>query len=442
MAKRQQFDLFSDEAAARTGATGLVAIPRGRAPLGREQKAFNRQASRVRRLREALATWQDYARRYDARIQAELLPARDALRDAQRRLALRLDALARARGRGERLSRAQRRAVGRHIELLVADLLEGGERDPELEALHDAYAETPYAERARAELDELGSALGEMFGDEALAGHRASNPEELFEHLREHVEATQRAAGPHAGAGSARARHAAARKASERTEALGTVRSIWRKLASAVHPDREADPAERARKTALMQRANDAYERNDVLTLLSLQIELEQIDADHLAGAPPQRLRHFVTVLKEQADALEQELEECLLQFRILLDRPRGQLRTQMVDAELERELAQMREMTFTIEHDLARLDDPRGRRELLATLLAEEQARDAIDELGILEGLPPGDELIAAIAELAAMEERTRTADARGQKKQKKTKRKVTKKAKARTSAPRRKST
>ena len=57
------------------------------------------------------------------------------------------------------------------------------------------------------------------------------------------------------------------------------VREIFRKLASALHPDRETDPGERARKTALMQRANVAYAANDLLGLLELQFEVDQIDA-------------------------------------------------------------------------------------------------------------------------------------------------------------------
>ena len=433
MARREQLDLFGNTASAAADSTKLVAIPRGRAPLGKHHKAFNREAERVRTLREALAAWQDYARRYEARIDADIMPAQRALRDAQRRLVLRLDALARATARGERSSRARRRALARHIEQIVAQLLASGDGDPALEALHDAYADTPYAQLAQAELDELEGMFAQMLGDDALAGHDASSPAELFEHVRAHVEASEHAHGQHAG--SSRARRVAARETAQRTEALGTVRTIWRKLASAVHPDREANPTERARKTVLMQRANDAYERNDVLTLLSLQIELEQLDPDHLASAQPQRLQHFVTVLKEQAAALEQEIEQCLLPFRMLLDRPHGPLLPEMVDASLEKELAEMREMTQVIEVDLARLDDPHQRRMLLDALVAEENARTAFDELGISDGLPSDDDFLQAIAALIAAEHGKQTTAARRM--HRKTKRKGTKKkGKKRTKA------
>ena len=384
-----------------------VATPRRRTPLSREQKAFNRLAGKVRRLREALADWQEYTGRYDARVNGEMQPAEAALRDAQRRLARRLDELARATARGERLSRAQRRAVGQHIVLLAAEILQHGGPDPEVEALHDTYADMPHSELQRAELDEIEGMLGEILGDDALAGHRARSAEELFAHAREYMEAEARADAPHAGPGTSRARRAAARKATERDEALGTVRAIWRRLASAVHPDREPDPTERARKTVLMQRANEAYKRNDVLTLLSLQVELEQIDADHLASAPPQRLKHFLTVMKEQAAALEEELEECLVPFRVMLDRPSGMLRPEMVERALDEELAQMGSVTQGIEEDLARFDDPHQRRALLDALVAEEAGRLAYEDFDDLDGLPADDDAIAAIADILMAEYR-----------------------------------
>jgi curved DNA-binding protein CbpA len=42
------------------------------------------------------------------------------------------------------------------------------------------------------------------------------------------------------------------------------VREVFRKLASELHPDRETDPAEHARKTELMQRVNQAYKAGDL----------------------------------------------------------------------------------------------------------------------------------------------------------------------------------
>ena len=99
-----------------------------------------------------------------------------------------------------------------------------------------------------------------------------------------------------------------ARQAAEEKAMSQTVRDVYRKLASALHPDREPDPAERQRKTALMQRVNEAYQANNLLRLLELQIEIEQIDSAHLAGLAPERLKRYTQILRTQLQDLEVEI--------------------------------------------------------------------------------------------------------------------------------------
>ncbi len=57
-----------------------------------------------------------------------------------------------------------------------------------------------------------------------------------------------------------------------------------------------------------MQRVNHAYDEGDLLTLLTLQLETEQIDAAHLARVSTARLGHYNKVLREQVRKLEHEL--------------------------------------------------------------------------------------------------------------------------------------
>ena len=117
-----------------------------------------------------------------------------------------------------------------------------------------------------------------------------------------------------------------------------TVREVYRKLASALHPDREPDPAERQRKTALMQRVNEAYQANNLLQLLELQIEIEQIDSAHLAGLAPQRLKRYHQILRAQLQDLEMEIfgiEHGLRQQLHLRGRMTPKLLLQCVEADV-----------------------------------------------------------------------------------------------------------
>src|SRR6185436_12237903 len=70
----------------------------------------------------------------------------------------------------------------------------------------------------------------------------------------------------------------------EATHASQSVREVYRKLASELHPDRETDAAERERKTVLMQKVNQAYAAQDLLTLLQLQLDIEQITPQAING--------------------------------------------------------------------------------------------------------------------------------------------------------------
>jgi hypothetical protein len=96
-------------------------------------------------------------------------------------------------------------------------------------------------------------------------------------------------------------------KAEEAQTSL-SIREVYRKLVSALHPDREPDVTERARKTSLMQRVNQAYKKKDLLQLLELQLELEQIDAKTIANLSDDRLKHFNKILQEQLAELQQEI--------------------------------------------------------------------------------------------------------------------------------------
>jgi hypothetical protein len=83
-----------------------------------------------------------------------------------------------------------------------------------------------------------------------------------------------------------------------------------------LHPDREPDPQERERKTALMQRANQAYGKNDLLKLLELQLELEHIDQNAINDISEARLRHYNKILREQLGELDQEIVQVEASFR------------------------------------------------------------------------------------------------------------------------------
>ena len=98
-----------------------------------------------------------------------------------------------------------------------------------------------------------------------------------------------------------------------RKDSLG---AVYRRLAKELHPDLERDPAERERKSRVMQDVTAAYTRGDLHGLLQLEIEWlvpASGDAARLSG---DKLRAYTAILKEQATELEAEIQLLRLQPR------------------------------------------------------------------------------------------------------------------------------
>jgi hypothetical protein len=91
-------------------------------------------------------------------------------------------------------------------------------------------------------------------------------------------------------------------------DATGALRSIYRQLVSALHPDRETDPHEQLRKTALMKEANAAYEKRDLLGLLQLQLRAELTDPSRMANLAQEKMAALTTLLKDRVKVLTEEL--------------------------------------------------------------------------------------------------------------------------------------
>jgi hypothetical protein len=163
------------------------------------------------------------------------------------------------------------------------------------------------------------------------------------------------------GARASRRRKSAAqqKREDEAQQATQSVREIFRKLASALHPDRETDEQQRALKTQLMQRVNQAYAANDLLALLELQLQIEQIDASHIANASAQRLKHYNKVLSEQLTQLKAEVDDVEMAFRMEFGlEPASGLDPRKLGQVLEQEGRELRAGLSELQRDMRMLAD------------------------------------------------------------------------------------
>jgi hypothetical protein len=399
---------FDDDPAA-AGASAaakdaLLAIKTPASAQSKAQRAFNRLIVQVRAQREALAQWQAYTLRHNQRLATELQPLQAQVHAARRALLQLLDQLLTGEAAGPALLKAQRRKLQAVLPSLARLLLEDGP-DADIEALFDKYSGVSHADLRQAELVGAASVFGELLGDGLMQGHQAQSLDEMMRHaaqrLADQTQAEQQSAQQARDARQAQAQTQARSQASAKAsradaaqqqkedaalQASQSVREIFRKLASALHPDREPDPALRQRKTQLMQQANQAYAQNDLLTLLTMQLDLEQIDAQHLAGLPDARLLHYNQVLREQLAALQQAVADQSQPFQMMLAMPSWQRLSgpAAVELALTQDITALQRCLADIEHDSAQLRDPSTRKAAIVRI-ARDDPVDEPDPFGTL---------------------------------------------------------
>lgn len=235
-------------------------------------------------------------------------------------------------------------------------------------ALEDASHHPGLTRAERAQLVEL---VREAADDlrHAEADDASAVDHHDLEHLAEDWEHQAAAAAAQRAERAAKRRSAAARKRSKQaTQAVShSLRDVYRRLASVLHPDREPDASVRARKTALMQQANDAYAAGNLLALLELQLQAEEVDAAQLAAGDQRRLAHFVTLLQGQLADLQAEVRRLESDFRAAVGAAPGQgLQPRKADRLISSEAQALRGELVLLRRQVKELSDVEATKEWL----------------------------------------------------------------------------
>jgi hypothetical protein len=85
------------------------------------------------------------------------------------------------------------------------------------------------------------------------------------------------------------------------------LKSLFKQLAKAFHPDLEPDELLRQHKVGWMQRLNAAYAAGDLREMLQLEMEWLGEEATNLATAGDEKLKVYCMVLKEQIDDIKRQ---------------------------------------------------------------------------------------------------------------------------------------
>ena len=318
------------------------------------QKRFNTLLARIDKLKAQIADMQVLADAHRVVYQATIPPLRRSNEAALKELTLFLD---------ERLQRGglpePELSQGMVILLRIcASFVERG--DDEMRVLFNKRSPQSYEALQRARMLETKKKMADFFaanpdefGTDDDAQPYDADFEEALDDLQEAVQAEQArrqaAAGSRSGSGSEEAQNSrntqTAAQKKQQHDASTVLRTVYRQLASALHPDRAQDTADQQRKTTLMSEVNAAYERQDLMALLHLQVSIEQASSQSLLQLPTDKIEAMSRLLKAQAN----ELKESLLGHQIMLirefnlspyDRPTAQsLRAELAHVKDEMEM-------------------------------------------------------------------------------------------------------
>ncbi|VWC79519.1 molecular chaperone DnaJ [Burkholderia lata] len=358
---------------ARRGTAVAIAPGHETASLSKAQKAFNALVQQIEKRRERLGAWEAVMPVFQKKFVDELLPLEQTSTALRIRLLNQLDDAYLQKG----LSKAEQRTLSGMIANMARDLLDFSD-DAQLKAIHDRHGAADHGSDAAAEPRQANPAPE----PEATPGVAAEDdldalsPEELMARMQAELdEQFERDMAEHAAREAQRAKRkktprqsaALAKREAEQAESSRSIREVYRKLASALHPDRETDPQEQARKTVLMQRVNHAYANGKLLQLLELQLEIEQIDRHAINGLGEDRLARYNGILEDQLRELDQEIQDVETGFRRTYGiAPSVKVAPDTIMRMLTRDIAGTQRSIHDLNLTLREFDDPANVKEWL----------------------------------------------------------------------------
>lgn len=362
----------------------LTIRPTTERPLGKEERTFNRAVAKVRALR---AKFDDEKRRLDRALIFEATELRPRV---ERVTALRT-ALVRGFAPfldGPRLKPAQKRTLRAILKEQLNEIFSHVRcPDAELKALFERLHGIGYADAVQSELEEARSGMAAIFDELGVTVdvpelHPDMSEEDLAalaarlaEGMRHaDVQRTSQAASHRMTKRERREAERARRFEQLRKDNIG---AVYKRLVKVLHPDLEADPVEREKKSRAMQEVTAAYARADLHALLCLELEWIEGAGFDAARLGADKLRAHAELLKEQASELEAECYQLRFHPRyapLIVEGPLGL--PILIDG--PHEAAELDDLIESLRIDVERLGSDEAITVVRETLHAYREARQA----------------------------------------------------------------
>ncbi len=296
----------------------LQVVPNAGATLSAAARAYNLQLARVDKLKAQLTEMDALSLAHRHALTQQVFPLNKQHQALMKQMALWLDVQLTQPSPPFNLTPAQRQLMVQRVCNLSAHLVVAGHAD--MAAVHDRHSPQSLADKERAHAQDMKAQLEAMMGeafmphdpDATLADVMAAAKARMQQAVAEEeaareATAAKRKAKKAAKAGAKAPNAAQALQAALQGDADTSLRTLYRQLAGALHPDREPDERERLRKTALMSEANAAYARKDIVTLMDIQQRVALADPQAVASLPDDKLKSLTLLVKAQVAELERQ---------------------------------------------------------------------------------------------------------------------------------------
>ncbi len=307
-------------------------------PAGKAQRTFNRLIARIEKL-QALIQARCSELDQDLAFYASHLHPRNERINKLRKEVARLLCPYWAGETKPALGKRQREILAAFLWELLGTIAQdsGDQLEVDLQQLKERLeteqgfgAEAQWVTEERKELEEV---LAQAGVDLDLSDIKMGmNPEDLIRKMAEIEEKMQELASREAASAphfedppnppkkGNMSREEKARQIAELREL--SIAKTYKQLVRVLHPDLEQDEALRHRKEALMKELTVAYKNGDLYTMLKIEVDWFRRDGSGAERLGDEKLKLYNQILKEQCEALEEELHTVTWQPRYVMLRP------------------------------------------------------------------------------------------------------------------------
>jgi hypothetical protein len=284
--------------------------------LSKEQKRYNNLLSAIKRLQKDI----EEIKRMDLELrkigETKVTPVEKKVMSAQKEFIILMDKSAFVDSLKKKQTQRYHAIIAQEAESLLNSNIYCD--DEEVMVLYDRHSEDDMSWQAQMEADEAeqldfaAQMANHMFGID-LDPEDMKDPEKLMHKMnarKEEMMAEQEGyeAKRQERKKTAKQLEAEANRKAVENAVNRTAKQIYHDLVKHFHPDKEPDETLRIQKTEIMKEITAAYEANNHLKLMELQINL-LAGENVFAKFDEKQLKYFNDILKKQKEELEMEYE-------------------------------------------------------------------------------------------------------------------------------------